>query len=260
MGTVSKALGLIELLKDAVQPLGLTDVSRRANFDKATTRRLLLELVDNGYVEQDPDSRTYSLGPALQILGKIREKRFPLSRIVEPIVRELADETGETIHAAEYCAGELASICIEESLKANRVILDMGVKLPLHATASGYAFLAASPDSFVDKVSRRALARFTDKTPMEPDALWTIVRETRERGYSRSDQSFEDEVSSVAAAIRGPGGKPVGTIAIAMPSSRMTEPVAAAYGKLVGDSAAEAATRLFGGKGAKGSQFMRKAS
>ncbi|MFN3547310.1 MAG: IclR family transcriptional regulator [Mesorhizobium sp.] len=260
MGTVTKALGLIDLLKDAAQPLGLTEIARAADFDKATTRRLLLELVENGYVEQDPDSRTYSLGPALQVLGKIREKRFPLSRIVEPIVRDLAEETGETVHAAEYCAGELASICIEESLKANRVILDMGVKLPLHATASGFAFLAASPDSFVEKVSSRMLARFTAKTPMDPSTLQRIVRETRERGYSRSDQSFEDEVSSVAAAIRGPGGKPAGTIAIAMPSSRMTEPIAAAYGRLVGDSAALAASRLFGGKNPRSVPFMRKAS
>jgi DNA-binding IclR family transcriptional regulator len=94
---------------------------------------------------------------------------------------------------------------------------------------------------------------------MNPGTIWKIVHETRERGYSRSDQSFEHDVSSVAAAIRGRGGKTVGTIAIAMPSSRMTEPVAAAHGKLVGDSAAVAVSRLFGGKNPRSVPFMRKA-
>lgn len=41
---------------------------------------------------------------------------------------------------------------------------------------------------------------------MVPGMVRKIVDESRERGYSRSDQSFEDEVSSVAAS-RLFGGK-----------------------------------------------------
>lgn len=246
MGTVSKALGLIELLRQAGHPAGLTEIARKAQFDKATTRRLLLELAENGYVEQDPESRTYALGPALQVLGRIREERFPLVRIVQPLLRDLAERTGETVHATEYCAGELASIWSEESLKASRVILEKGMKLPLHATASGHAFLAASTDAFVDKICKRNLGRFTGTTPTEAGSLRELVEQARLRGYSQSNQSFEDGVSSVASAIVDGKGKPIGTLAIAMPSSRMNAQIAAEFGNIVRESAAEASARLLG--------------
>lgn len=246
MGTVSKALGLIDLLQASSQPLGLTGIARRAGFDKATTRRLLLELVANGYVEQDPETRDYSLGPALQALGRAREQRFPLYRALEPSIRALAERTGETVHAAEFCAGTLSPIVVIESTKANRVILESGLKLPLHATASGIAFLAASPDSFIDQVCRRVLARYTGATTTDAEALRRIVAETRQRGFSLSDQSFEAEVSSVAAAIRSASGKPVGTIAVAMPTSRMTPEIAFEFGALVKAQAEEVSARLFG--------------
>jgi IclR family transcriptional regulator, acetate operon repressor len=257
MGTISKALGLIELLRHCGQPLGLTEIARLAGFDKATTRRLLLELALNGYVEQNTESRSYVLGPALQMLGRAREDRFPLYRAVQPVVRSLNEITGETVHATEYCVGALASICIEESPKANRVILDLGQKLPLHATASGFAFLAASPDAFVETIYRKSFELFTPTTPVNRDSLQAIVLATRQRGYSVSNQSLEEGVSSVAAAICIPGGKPSGTIAIAMPSSRMTPDIANHYGALVRRQADVLSAHLFGKPTL---QIFRKAS
>ena len=246
MGTVSKALGLVDILRESGHPLGLTEVARASGFDKATARRLLLELSDNGYVEQDETSRGYALGPALQMLGRARENRFPLNRTVQPAVRALAEKTGETVHATEYCAGSLASIFAVESGKANRVILEHGQKLPLHATASGFAFLAASSDAFVEAVCRRHFKAFTATTPTGSGELMAIVSATRERGYSISNQSMEEGVSSVASAIRGPGGKPVGSIAIAMPASRVTPEVIREYGELVRKSASQVSVRLAG--------------
>lgn len=257
MGTVSKALVLVELLRQSAEPLGLSEIARASGFDKATTRRLLVELATHGYVEQESHTKAYVLGPALQMLGRTREQRFPLYRTIQPVVRALSEITGETVHAAEYCAGSLSSICVEESAKANRVFLDIGQKLPLHATASGFAFLAASSDSFVETVCRRPFERFTATTPADAETLRGIVKVTRERGFSISNQSLEDGVSSVAAAIRGSSGRPIGTIAIAMPASRATPETVAEYGALVRSHANDVAARLFGKSGV---QPLRKAS
>ncbi len=246
MGTVSKALGLIELLRNSDQALGLTELARLADYDKATTRRLLLELAANGYVEQEGETRGYALGPALQMLGRARENRFPLNRSIQPVVRELAELTGETVHATEYCAGSLASIFTVESSKANRVILENGQKLPLHATASGFAFLAASTDTFVESICKKQFEAFTATTPQGRDTLLEIVKQTRNRGYSISNQSLEDGVSSVAAAILGVGGKPIGTIAVAMPASRVTPETLEKFGTLVRQHAQHISLRLFG--------------
>jgi IclR family transcriptional regulator, acetate operon repressor len=257
MGTVSKALGLLDFLGQSHTPKGLTDLARLAGFDKATTRRLLLELVANGFVEQDVQTRDYALGPALQMLGRAREERFPLLRISQPIVSALAEKTGETVHTTEFCAGILMSVCIEHSPKTVRVSLEPGQKLPLHSTASGFAFLAASAPSFVEGVVRKPMHRFTARTPTDRESLFRCVSETSARGYSISNETMEEGVHSVAAALCDPMGKPVGTIAVAMPIARASAALTKDFGLLALQAAEDISLRLFGKRTGTG---LKKAS
>ena len=244
MGTVSKALQLLEILSDSLGPMGLTALASAAHFDKATTRRLLLELASNGFATQDETSRAYDLGPALQQLGRVRGLRFQLAQLVLPHIKSLARKTQEMVHATEYASKALFSICMEESTHANRVTLDGGTKLPLHATASGIAFLAASNDKLIDNVLSATLPAFTSKTVTDAAALRHFISETRMRGYSVSNQSYDIGVHSVAAAILGIGRKPVGTIAIARPTIRVTAENTREYGQLVAAAAAEVSAAL----------------
>ena len=246
MGTVSKALGLLDILKTPEEQLGLTEISRVAGFDKATTRRLLLELMSNGFVEQDETNKNYVLGPALQVLGRAREERFPVFKTIYPIVRNLAEATDETVHATEYSSFMLISICAQESTKSNRVSLTLGQKLPLHATASGQAFLAASQPAFVESFMKRPRTKFTAQTPMDDEQLRSLIKATKARGYSVSNQSMEDGIHSVAAAFRNLNGKPIGTIAIAMPSIRADVKKINEYGKAAAAAALEISGKLFG--------------
>jgi IclR family transcriptional regulator, acetate operon repressor len=246
MGTVSKALGLIDILARAQGPRGLTGIASAAGFDKATARRMLLELTANGYVVQNADSRDYELGPALQVYGKIREERFSLYRTILPYVRALCEQTDETVHASEYSAGMLLSICTEHSTKPIRVNLEQAQKLPLHATASGIAFLAASTPAFIDAVLRKPLPQFTSTTLTNPGTILTSIREAITRGYSISNQTLQDGVSSVASVIRNQADKPIGTVAIAVPSSRMTPKVITEFGPLVRKTADDISQQLAG--------------
>ncbi len=246
MGTVSKALALLDILSAPRSRLGLTEIARLAAYDKATTRRLLVELKASGFVEQDELTRDYLLGPTLLMLGRVREERFPFFRIAQPVVRSLAEACGETAHASEFGGGVMNSVCVQASDKSNRVIIEVGEKLPLHATASGIAFLAAAPAGVMSATLAKPLARFSDRTETDPDAIVKLVGQARARGYSQSDQLKETGVHSVAAAILNPRHAPVGAIAVAMPSTRSTPAILAHCGALVQDAAAEISARLYG--------------
>jgi IclR family transcriptional regulator, acetate operon repressor len=246
MGTVSKALALIEILARTQGPKGLTRIASAAGFDKATTRRMLVELAANGYVVQNADSRDYELGPALQVFGKIREDRFSLYKTIQPFVRALCERTGETVHASEYSAGILLSICTEHSSKPIRVNLEHGQKLPLHATASGIAFLASSSSKFVELLLRKPLPQFTATTLTNPETILAAIGEAKARGYSISNQTLQDGVSSVACTIRNQSDKPIGTIAIAVPSLRMTAKCISEFGLLVRKTGDDISQQLSG--------------
>ncbi|MHB9381962.1 helix-turn-helix domain-containing protein, partial [Mesorhizobium sp. W067] len=102
MGTVGKAISLLELFTADEPELGLSDLARRCAFDKATTRRLLVALGGHGFVEQDAGTRHYRLGAGLSRLARIREACFPFLQTAIPVAQDLAGSTTETVHLSEF--------------------------------------------------------------------------------------------------------------------------------------------------------------
>ncbi len=246
MGTVSKALGLLDILSHPDSHYGLTEIARISGHDKATTRRLLVELKANGFIEQIDNTREYVLGPALLMLGRAREDRFPYFKIAQPAVNALAEATGETAHASEYSAGAMRSVCSQPSDKSNRVIVSTGEKLPLHATASGLAFLASCSAASVDAYLQKPQPRFTASTLVEPAEIRGLISDARSFGFSLCNQLREEGVHSVAAAILNPKGAPIGAIAVAMPTARAEPAKLKQYGAMAQAAAQEISARLYG--------------
>lgn len=246
MSTVGKAVSLLDLFTASEPEMGLSRLARLAGLDKATTRRLLVALAGHGLVEQEPQSRRYRLGAGLSRLARIRDAHFPLVRVAVPVARALARDTGETVHVSEPGSGAMLTVHVELSAKANRVNVEVGQVLPLHGTASGIAFMAASPAETVRRYFARPLETFTPHTVTEWTRAHPAIRFAVEHGYSRSAQGYEEGVHSVAAPILGPDACPVGTIAVAAPVSRTGDAAAARQGEAAIRAAREIAASLFG--------------
>lgn len=246
MSTVGKALSLLELFTAAEPEVGLSDLARKASFDKATTRRLLVALGHHGFVEQDFENRRYRLGAGLSRLARIREAHFPFLQVAAPVARELASKSGETVHLSEFSAGALLTVHVELSSRANRVNVDVGQVLPLHGTASGIAFLAFSRRDIVQAYFENPLTAFTTHTVTDRQEIMAAVSATVARGYSRSSQGYEDGVFSVAAPVLGADGFAIGTLAVASPLSRIDAEVAERHGLAVMGAGREISERLNG--------------
>lgn len=246
MGTVGKALSLLDVVSRAERGMGLAEIARLCGADKATARRLLVELGRHGFIEQDVETKKYDLGSAPVRLARIREMRFPFLRIGAQIADELADRVGETVHLSKFAGDRLSTVHVAESAKAHRVSLDVGTILPLHATASGIAFLAGCARQDIDSYLAGDLQRFTEHTVTSRTELKGLASQASERGYSICEQGLEVGTISVAAGIRAPGSEPVGTLAIAAPQIRVSEMTLHALGKAAAEAAADIAGRYFG--------------
>ncbi|QKC85389.1 IclR family transcriptional regulator [Mesorhizobium sp. NZP2077] len=246
MSTVGKAISLLELFTLAEPEIGLSDLACKAGLDKATARRLLVALAGHRLIEQEPKSRRYRLGAGLSRLARIRDAHFPFIRIAAPVLRDLALETSETVHLSEFSAGELLIMHVELSAKANRVNVDVGQVLPLHGTASGIAFLAASRPETVDAYLGKPLDAFTPHTVTRHDKVIETIHLVALHGYSRNSQGYEEGVHSIAAAILGSDGYPLGTLAVASPVSRVDDAVAASQGQAAVRAARLISARLAG--------------
>jgi len=247
MSTVGKAVSLLDVLGSGGAEMALADIARAADFDKATTRRLLVALIDNGLVEQDGGTRLYRLGAGIARLALMREAHFPFLRTGAPVVDRLAAATGETAHLSEHSRRGLVSVHVVESAKANRIFVPLGEQLPLHATASGIAFLAFAEPRVRAAAMTGGFEIYTPHTIVDPASLASHVEDARRRGYSIGSQGFEEGVDSAAAPILNAAGLAIGAIALAAPRSRVTRGDLDRYGMLVAAAGREIGERLYGG-------------
>jgi DNA-binding IclR family transcriptional regulator len=224
MSTIDKALALLTFFSERRPAIGLTELAGLARYDKATTRRMLLALFRCGFVEQDRTTREYRLGPALVQLARVREATFPIESVAQPVLRRLAQATGETAHFSLASAGALATMGLVESERAHRVRLDRGETLPLHATASGVAYLAFAPPDALAALDE-PLRAYTAKTLTDAGKLRTRINTARREGWAVSRDGYEEGVFGLAAPVIGLDGFAIGAIAVAAPVSRVSNDI-----------------------------------
>lgn len=253
MGTIGKALTLLDTLSLMEKEAGLTEIAEACALDKATTRRFLVELEKHGFVEQLADTRKYRIGSAPVRLGRIREARYPFLRTAAPFVRQLAETVDETVHLSEFTGGCLSTVHVEDSTRAHRVFVAIGMPLPFHATASGLAFISASPEDEIEAALAGALPGFTGYTIKDPAAFRQAIAETQANGYSVNRQGMEAGVISASAAIRAPGRRPVGCITIAAPLVRTDAETIRKHGLEAAAAAKRISDAFFGADRGQGS-------
>ena len=246
MRTVEKALKLLDFFTDKVSEIGLSDLARLSGIDKATVLRMLHDMAESGFVEQNPENKRWRLGAGILRLARLREASQPVTRVLTPILERLATETGETAHVSLVSGRDLANIGVVEPARANRVYIEPGLILPLHATASGVAYVAFTRPEQRERVLARRLPAITGTTPITREALAELVSTAAARGFAVADQTFEAEVYGVAVPIFGADGYACGALAVATPASRVTDDHVRAILAALGPAATEATQGLGG--------------
>ncbi len=189
MGTITKALSLLNHFSASRSEIGLTEFRNLSGQDKATVHRHLSELTANGFLEQNPGTKGYRLGPAILRLAAVRERLFPARRLVAPLVEKLAGELGELVHVSLREGDHLSPLYHFDALiHGTRVYFDEAELLPLHATASGLAMLAFGPADLLPKLLKTKLKPSTGYTITDTELLKQAVEQVRNHGIAFVDQ------------------------------------------------------------------------
>ncbi len=237
MGTVGKALDLLDLFTRAEPHMGLSQLARASGLNKATCHRLLTELESRGLLEQVGSAREYRLGPAVLRLSALREAAVPTREAAMPTLRRLAESTGETAHLSHLVAGRLQTLGFAYATHSGvKVMMEDADFLPFDATASGAAVLAFHPDpeSLVNAVADRS-------------ALESRIAATREKGWAETVSTFEKDVHSLAVPLFDAKGACTGALAVAAAAPRMTPDLHATITRDLAVAGAEI-TGLWGGQ------------
>lgn len=243
---VKRAFAILDSLNQSSFGLTVQEVSHLHKIPYSTAFYLLETMQECGYVQRN-DSKKYTLGYKLFNFrgGNVARNTLNLRALAAPVLEELSNLTGLTLHLAILEKDE--AVYIEKTEPAGFIRLNtwVGKRNSLHCTAVGKALLMHSSQSEIRKFCPpRALKRRTGRTLTSVKALINDLAKARERGYSIDDAEDEPEGRGVAAPILGSEGKVVASMGFAGTLAQLDLPRIDALGKLIKNYAAQLSTRL----------------
>jgi IclR family acetate operon transcriptional repressor len=216
--SIDRAVELLDAVTAAPEPLTAPALADACGLNRSTAWRILATLEHHGLVERDPATSRYRLGVAVLKLAAAAGED-PLVRLAHPVLRRLADTTGETVNLAVARRRELV---YADQVQARHVLAPnwLGRAVPLHATSTGKAFLAALPAGALDALT---LERYTDTTITDPAALRAELAAVRATGYAVSHGELEAALSGVSAAALDTAGRPAAVLSVWGADARVRE-------------------------------------
>lgn len=167
----------------------------------------------------------FELGLLLFTLGGRVSVVDAMNSIVQPHVDELADQFGETIHAAILDNDEVCYVAKGEGARSLTIRTRMGARLPAYCTGVGKVLLSRLPDDYCKQYAKTCpFKKYTDSTIGTAKQLLKELNQIRAQGYSIDNEEFERGLCCVAVAIPMPTSEEYhlqAAISMSAPSARL---------------------------------------
>lgn len=221
IAVLQHALDVLELLDDAPEPLGATDIARRLGATKSATYRILVNLEGRGYLVKDASTARYAIGSRLFRYGLRIGSRATLVQAAHTQLEQLSAELSETANLGIMEGHEVLYVDIVESPHDLRMAARVGARDDMHSTALGKAMLAFQPAPVRDVILQGPLRRKTNRTIIDIEYLYADLETIRQTGLAVDYGENESAASCFGVPIFGPKSEVIAAISVAGPEGRM---------------------------------------
>ena len=241
MNAIEKTLEVLLAFTPYNQEMGTMELSQKLGLHKATASRILRTLADNGFLQQNSETRKYRLGPAALDLGSAANYSLntDMVQLAKPYVDELRNVLEETVVLEVISGTSTVMAYVAEGPQRVRIAGTVGDRLPVHAAAGAKAILAYKPLEFVEETLKDGLPYLTPDTITDLDAFKRELDRTRDRGFSLDQEEIDVGINAVGAPIFSYDDEPVAAIVVAGPSRRVTGEEDSREVRLIKESAAK---------------------
>jgi len=213
--TLKKGLAVLELVAETAGDIGVTELSIQLNEPVAVVFRVLRTLTDLGYLNQDPKSKRYRLGPKVWEISKKAIARLDIARTAQPFLSRLMQVTGETTSLAIAQGTEFLYVASVDGLQPLRAYVTPGSRTPLaYPTASGRVLVAFSKPDITDEVLAQGLKKFTPATVTDLGQFQSVLEQVRECRFAVVHGEYQDQLSAIAAPVFNSVGDCIAAIAV----------------------------------------------
>ena len=182
---LDKALDVLELLSESALSLSQVEICRALGRNASEIFRTLSALEGRGYIRRTQAGQ-YRLTLKLFELSRTHSPYEELLRVATPILRNLAEDVGETCHLTTLRDGEVVVLAQHESPKALRLSVEVGSRHSPLSTTSGRILLASMSDEERHNFLKD-YTTFYDLPADVQDTFLTRVKSVQDRGYEIAD-------------------------------------------------------------------------
>jgi IclR family KDG regulon transcriptional repressor len=183
--SVHRALQVLNLFSTSRPRLGISEISRALGLHKGTVQGLIRTLAQEGFLEQDSETRKYKLGLKVYELGATFAGTLEINQMAGNAAHGLAAHVRKLVRVAVR-QGDQAIITLDAYPRSQPFLYrQFGLNFPLYCTAMGKALLAHFEGKELEGyLQRTELVSYTRNTITDRQELAKELKETRERGYS----------------------------------------------------------------------------
>jgi IclR family transcriptional regulator, KDG regulon repressor len=221
-----RAIDILDLLEENAA-LSVTEISDILAFPRSTTYKYLAVMRESRMVDYDRILEKYKLGMKLFEFGTAVQNRIAIDRIAHPYMEELSNHLGETVGLTVLDGNHALYVEKVEPGSSSTMVLLLrkGIRFPLHAGAASKILLAHQQDEKIESFLRtQRLAKYTEKTIIDPDKLRKELKAIRKAGYAFSEEEIDLGVRAMAAPVFDHEGKIAAGLVVFGPIQRIDDP------------------------------------
>ena len=216
--SLTRALLILEAFGSGEADVGIRDLARELNTSPTTVFRAVAALRYAGYLEKDPGTGRYRLGPAIMKLAALYAKQNPLSEVGRRVFEKYSERFKYNFYLGALRNHEVVYLTVVDGRGPIKIVLLPGGHTALHATALGKVLLAYQSDEFInDVLGKEKLQRFTERTITDPDILRDQIPIIRQQRYALNSGEQYDEIAAVGVPVYDSEGRVIACASLGYP-------------------------------------------
>jgi len=243
--TAWRAVSILEHLAANDGHMSLTELSSALGSSKSSLFPILRTLEEAGYVRSVPRGG-YDLTSKVLALSQSMASRRRLVSLFDEVSRSAVARAAEAMQLAVLDHDVV--VCIASRANSEDLVhlsVEIGQRLPVHATALGKALLSGLTDEVIhERIGGRPLSAVTSKTIVSFDQLLAEVERTRATGFAEDWQELSEGSASIASPVREASGTVAASVGFIVPTFRANPDAWARLKKYVLGAAAELSAQL----------------
>lgn len=198
--SLGTALDVLSKFNKEKPEWGLRELAVEMEINHTVLHRILKTLQEKGYLIQNK-SKKYELGLKIFDLFSVIQHRVKLSDLVYPVMKEISNETQETVFLTWIDGHDGVTVEISESDRNIKFVVSKGYKTPLYVGASTKVMMAFLDLKIQQEIINHGLKKFTKNTIVNSSEIITDLEQIRKQGWCYSEGEFSDDVFGIAVPL-----------------------------------------------------------